>query len=318
MKEKKISRQTVLNNLEACLLVSANVWTEEAQNLYEEILTTPHFDPLPLDAVVSMMYRSAHPVPHATVQTIVALGGKELIASDYQIVSTYWKSAIHNAKDDLLFLRSLGFKVHRIPHALNQLLALKTHAADEAVIEELDQLQTKQRNIFSDRATVIGDVLSAAIANGRVEVLRSIHRENYAIPGFVKTTLIPALLRGCEPSAHNNFSVPGHAFAVTDFILTNLDAVCRKEAMAAIKDEIKMSIIPHTSFNQISEMRREHVQMKLKYLEEVEPLWDQKEYKEFKHFFTQWNLPPLASFQAERIEKAIASSVPSQSSKRKM
>lgn len=318
MKDKKVSRQTVVDDLERCLVLSANVWTDEAQNLYEEILTTPHFKPLPLDAVVSMMYRSANPVPPATVQTIVALGGKELIASDYQIVATYWKSAIHNAKDDLLFLRSLGFQAHRIPHALNELLALKTHAADEAVIDELDRLQTKQRNIFNDHATIIGDILSAAIANGRVEVLRSIYRENYAIPGFVKRTLIPALLRGCEPSARNNFVVPGHAFAVTDFILKNLDAVCRKEAMTAIKDEMKMVLIPHTSFKKISEIKRECMQMKLKYLEEIEPLWDQKEYKEFKHFFTQWNLPPLAVFQAERLEKAIASSVPAQTSKRKM
>lgn len=318
MKEKKISRQTVMDDLERCLIQSANVWTDEAQNLYEEILTTPHFKPLPIDALVSMMYRSANPVPHATVQKIIALGGKELIASDYQIVATYWKNTIHNAKTDLLFLRSLGFQAHRIPYALTELLALKTNAADEAVIEELNHLQTKQRNIFNDHATVIVDVLSAAIANGRVEVLRSIHRENYAIPGFVKRTLIPALLGGCEPSARNNFVVPGHAFAVTDFILKNLDAVCRKEAMAAIKDEMKMTMIPHTSFKKISETLREYVQMKLKYLEEIEPLWDQKEYKEFKHFFTQWNLPPLAAFQAERIEKAIASSVPSQTNKRKM
>jgi len=317
MKTKRKSRQTVLNDLEACLLQSANVWTEHAQELYEEILTTPHFDPLPLDAVVSMMYRSANPVPHDTVEKIVALGGKDLISKDYQVVASYWKNAVHNAKHDLLFLRSLGFKAYKIPFALEVLLGLKTPEADQSVIEELNRLQNAPRHMFNDRTTLIGNILSSAMANGRIEVLRAIHKENYAIPDFVRNTLVPALLRGCSPSMANNFTLPAHAFAVTDFILNSLDNVCRKEALLAMQNDIKMTIIPRTSFKQLSEPRKEAVQRNITYLEEIEPLWNEKEYQNFKRFFHSFGLPPLSVFQAERIQKSL-NSLDGPSMKRKM
>jgi hypothetical protein len=305
MKTKKKSRQTVLNDLEACLLQSANVWTEQAQELYEEILTTPHFDPLPLDAVVSMMYRSANPVPHDTVEKIVALGGQDLISKDYQVVASYWKNVVHNAKHDLLFLRSLGFKAYKIPFALEALLSLKTTEADQCVIEELHRLQNAPRHMFNDRTTLISNILSSAMANGRIEVLRAIRKENYAIPDFVRHTLVPALLRGCSPSMLNSFTVPAHAFAVTDFILNSLDDVCRKQALLAIQNDINMLIIPRTSFNQLPYPRREDVKRKITYLEEIEPLWNEKEYQNFKRFFHALALPPLAVFQAERIQKSL-------------
>lgn len=318
MKEKRISRQTVLNKLETSLVLSANIWTEESQNLYEEILTTPHFEPLPVDAVVSMLYRSGHPVPHETVTKIVELGGKDLISHNYQIVASYWKTAVYNAKHDLLFLRSLGFKAHRIPYALEMLLTLKSPDGDQAVIEELNRLQDTPRNMICNHTTLITDILSYAIANGRIEVLRAIHRENYAIPGFVRHTLIPALLKGCLPSLSNNFTQPAHTFAVSQFILDSLDDVCRKEAFSAMQNEIKMAIIPHTSFKQLSAVRKEAVERKIRYLEEIEPLWNEKEYKDFKGFFQRFGLAPLAVFQAERIQKAVKELSPLPCVKRKI
>lgn len=305
MKDKKISRQTVLNKLEKSLVLSANVWTEEAQNLYEEILTTPHFDPLPVDAVVSMLYRSGNSVPHETVKNIVELGGKDLISKNYQIVASYWKTAVYNAKHDLLFLRSLGFKAHQIPFALESLLTLKTPEADHVVIEELNRLQNTPRNIFSDHSPLITNILSYAIANGRIEVLRAIRKENYALPGFVRSTLVPALLRGCEPTAANNFTMPAHAFGVSEFILKSLDDVCRKEAFASMQNEIKITMIPRTSFKQLPAAHKEAVERKISYLEEIGSLWNEKEYKEFKQFFHSWGLPPLSAFQAERLHKAL-------------
>lgn len=318
MKEKKISRQTVLNKLETSLVLSANVWTEESQNLYEEILTTPNFAPLPVDAVVSMLYRSGHPVPHETVEKIVELGGKDLISKNYQIVASYWKTAVYNAKHDLLFLRSLGFKAHRIPFALEGLLTLKTSEADQAVIEELNRLQNTPRNIFSDHTSLITNILSYAIANGRIEVLRAIHKENYAIPGFVRHTLVPALLKGCESSPSNNFTKPAHAFAVSKFVLESLDDVCRKEAFEAMQNEMKMTIIPRTSYKQLPQGRQEAVERKISYLEEIEPLWNEREYKDFKRFFHTFGLPPLAVFQAERLEKVLEDLSQQPSLKRKM
>jgi len=318
MKEKKISRQTVLSALEKSLVLSANVWTDESQNLYEEILTTPHFEPLTVDAVVSMLYRSGHPVPHATVQKIVELGGKESITKKYQIVASYWKNAVYNAKHDLLFLRSLGFNAHRIPYALDVLLTLKTPEGDQAVIEELNRLQNTPRKIFSDHTTLITNILSSAIANGRIDVLRAIHKENYAVPWFVKSTLIPALFKGCVPSSTNNFMLPAHTFAVSQFLLEALDHVCRKEAIASMQDEIKMMIIPRASFKQLSEVSQENIQRTLSYLEEIEPLWNEKEYKEFKRLFQIFNLPPLAVFQAERIQKSLTSAVELPVNKRKI
>lgn len=286
-------------------MLSANVWTEESQNLYEEILTTPHFDPLPVDAVVSMLYRSGHPVPHETVKQIVELGGKDLISQNYQIVASYWKTAIYNAKHDLLFLRSLGFKAHKIPFALESLLTLKTPEADQAVIEELNRLQNTRCNIFSDHKPLITDLLSYAIANGRIEVLRAIRKENYALPGFVRETLIPALLRGCEPTISNDYTMPAHAFGVSQFILEALDDVCRKEAFASMQNEMKMRIMPRNSFKQLPQVHKESVERKIRYLEEIQPLWNDKEYKDFKQFFHKFGLPPLSVFQAERLHKAL-------------
>lgn len=317
MKDKKISRQTVLSKLEKSLVLSANVWTEEAQNLYEEILTTPYFNPLPLDAVVSMLYRSGNSVPHETVENFVTLGGKDLISKDYQIVASYWKNAVYNAKHDLLYLRSLGFEVHRIPCALETLLTLKTPQADRAVIEELNRLQASQ-NIFSDHISLVTDILSSAIANGRTDVLRAIHKENYAIPGFVRYRLVPALLKGCEPSFSNNFTMPAHAFAVSEYILKSLDNVCRNEAWTTMQNEMKMLIIPRSSFKQLPALHKEAVQRKITYLEEIEPLWDEKEYKKFKSFFHGLGLPPLAVFQAERIQKSLDNTIKLPSVKRKM
>lgn len=317
-KTKKISRQTIVNRLEDALLRSTNTWNEEVQDLYEEILTTPHFAPLPLDAIVTMMYCSGLAVPHDTVQKFIQWGGKDLIATDYQIVSSYWKNALPHAQNDLMFLHAMGFNVYRLPTALIALLRLKTAQSDHIVANEIVEMNKRSPlpNSLHDPAYVVTQILCAAIGCGRLEVIRAVPQERFSQPAFVRSVLVPALLDGCSPTADT--PLPAHALAVTQLILERVDNVCRQEVLNSLFNRIHLMIAPRSSFKQLSDIHKERVQKKLEYIEEILSVWNEKEVKQIKAVFTKFNLPPLAAFQAERIAKAVQSLQHTETFKRKM